>query len=135
MRRTTLLLILAATLALGACAPKLKFFTDAHDPFQEYVLEGKDSSGKVLVLPVSGIITEEPREGFMTTRPSMVQEVVSQLKLAEKDEAIKAVVLQINSPGGGVTASDILYHEITAFRERTKIKVVAVFMDLAASGG
>lgn len=135
MRRTPLLLMLAACLALSACAPKLKFFTDAHDPFQEYVLEGKDSSGKVLVLPVSGIITEEPREGFMTTRPSMVQEVVSQLRLAEKDEAIKAVVLQINSPGGGVTASDILYHEITAFRERTKIKVVAVFMDLAASGG
>ena len=138
MRRTpfpALFALLAATLLLAACAPKLKLFTDAQDPLEEYVLEGKDSSGRILLLPVSGVISEEPREGFMASRPSMVQEVVSQLRLAEEDEKIKAVVLQINSPGGGVTASDILYHEITAFRERTKVKVVAVLMDLAASGG
>ncbi len=133
--RRTLLLALAAALLLAACAPKLKFATDATDPLEEYVLEGTDSSSRVLLLPVNGIISEEPREGFMSTRPSMVQEVVSQLRLAEEDEHIKAVVLQINSPGGGVTASDILYHEITAFRERTKVPVVAVLMDLAASGG
>lgn len=40
IRRTTIL-ILAATLALDACAPKLKCFPDSHDLFQEYVLEDK----------------------------------------------------------------------------------------------
>ncbi|MBA4395078.1 MAG: signal peptide peptidase SppA, partial [Desulfobacca sp.] len=43
--------------------------------------------------------------------------------------------LEINSPGGTITASDILYHEIMAFKKRTNIKIVAALMDVAASGG
>jgi protease IV len=65
----------------------------------------------------------------------MIQEVVSQLKQAEKDKAIKAVILKIDSPGGTVTASDILYHEILAFKKRTGVKLVVAMMGVAASGG
>ncbi|MBI3604035.1 MAG: signal peptide peptidase SppA, partial [Nitrospirae bacterium] len=43
--------------------------------------------------------------------------------------------LRINSPGGTVTASDILYHEVRAFKERRKVPVVASIMDVGASGG
>ena len=64
-----------------------------------------------------------------------MQEVVSQLRLAEKDNEIKAVLLEINSPGGSITASDVLYHEIMGFKERTNAKIVAGLMDVAASGG
>ena len=38
-------------------------------------------------------------------------------------------------PGGSVTGSDILYHEISRFKEKTGAKVVAAMMDIAASGG
>ena len=48
---------------------------------------------------------------------------------------MKAVLLEINSPGGSITASDVLYHEIMDFKERTGAKVVAAMMDVAASGG
>jgi protease-4 len=65
----------------------------------------------------------------------VVQEVVAQLRLAEKDREIKALLLEINSPGGSVTASDILYHEIMGFKQRTGARVVAGMMDVAASGG
>jgi len=44
-------------------------------------------------------------------------------------------VLRINTPGGTVTASDIIYREIMLFREETKVPVVAALMDVAASGG
>ena len=71
----------------------------------------------------------------MDQRPSQVQEVVSRLRRAEKDEEVKAVLLEINSPGGSITASDILYHEIMDFKERTGARVVAALMDVAASGG
>ena len=67
--------------------------------------------------------------------PSMVQELVSQLRLAEKDKQIKAVLLKIDSPGGSVIASDILYNEIASFKKRTGIKVVVAMMGVAASGG
>ena len=64
-----------------------------------------------------------------------MQEVVSQLRRAEEDEDVKAVIIKIDSPGGSVTASDILYSEIAGFKNRTGAKVVVAMMGVAASGG
>ncbi len=44
-------------------------------------------------------------------------------------------MLKVNSPGGSVTASDILYNEIVRFKEKTGAKVIVNMMDVAASGG
>ena len=44
------------------------------------------------------------------------------------------MVLRINSPGGGVTASDTLYHELRKFKEETGVKIVAHITDVGASG-
>ena len=131
-----LIIIFAVTalLVTGCAAPKIKLFPDATDPLQEFTLEGTEK-GKVLVIPIRGIISDAPRKGFPRARPSMVQEIVSQLRLAEKDEEVKAVLLKIDSPGGSTTASDLLYHEIMAFKKRTGAKVVVAMMDVAASGG
>ncbi len=119
---------------IGCTTPKIRLFPSQADPLQEFTLEG-EAKQKVLVVPVRGIISNAAREGFIRTRPSLVQEVVSQLRLAEKDENVKAVIFKIDSPGGSVTASDILYNEIEAFKERTGAKVVAAMMGLTASGG
>lgn len=63
----------------------------------------------------------------------MADYVVEQLNYAGNDPAIRAVVLKINSPGGGVTASENLYYSILSFREH---KPLVVSIDtLAASGG
>jgi protease-4 len=43
--------------------------------------------------------------------------------------------VRINSPGGTVTASDVLYHELRVFKEQRKIPIVASIVDLGASGG
>mgnify|MGYP000060690325 CR=1 FL=1 len=119
---------------IGCQGPKIRLFPSAEDPLQEYTLQG-DATGKVLVIHVRGTISDVPRRRIVSTRPSMVQEVVSQLRKAEKDAEIKAVLLKINSAGGSATASDILYNEIVAFKEKTAAKVVVAMMDVAASGG
>jgi protease IV len=129
----TVLIVLLLSMT-GCTTPKIRLFPSQADPLQEFTLEG-EAKQKVLVIPVRGIISDSPKEGFVRTRPSMVQEVVSQLRLAQKDENIKAVIFKIDSPGGSVTASDILYNEIEVFKERTGAKVVAAMMGLAASGG
>jgi protease-4 len=118
----------------GCQAPKIRLFPSQADPLREFTLDGKADS-KVLVVPVRGIISDTPREGLIRTRPSLVQEVVSQLRRAEKDKNIKAIVLKIDSPGGSVTASDILFNEIRSYKERTGAKVVVAMMGVAASGG
>jgi len=135
MRKFMVMVVSVVLIFLVSCqAPRIRLFPSAADPLREFTLEGV-AKGKVLVIHVRGTISDAPRRQFLTTRPSMVQEVVAQLRKAEKDSEIKAVLLKINSPGGSATASDILYSEIVAFKQKTRAKVVVAMMDVAASGG
>ena len=64
---------------------------------------------------------------------SMVDDMRAALDQARDDNRVKAIVLEIDSPGGEVTASDTIYNAVTRARAR---KPVVVYMDsLAASGG
>ncbi len=132
--RGLVLLILLAFLYSGCTPPKIRLYPSSADPLREFTLQGKEK-GKLLVVPIRGVISDAPKEQFIRTKPSMVQEFVSQLRRAEKDEQIKAVLLKIESPGGSVIASDILYNEIATFKKRTGAKVVVAMMGIAASGG
>ncbi|MDH5738809.1 MAG: signal peptide peptidase SppA, partial [Nitrospira sp.] len=58
-----------------------------------------------------------------------------QLTRASKDEQVKAIVLRINTPGGTVTASDIIYHELKTFKAARKVPIIASIMDIGTSGG
>jgi protease-4 len=134
MRKPALIVMASVLmLACGCAAPRIKLFPSQEEPLQESILEGK-AEEKILVIPIRGIISDSPEEGFIRTKPSTVQEVVSQLQKAAQDKMIKAVVLQLDSPGGSATASDILYNELVRFKETTGRPVVATLMDVAASG-
>lgn len=136
LRHTPILgLALSACLLLSGCVQaNVSLFGEPGAPYREQVLEGKGRD-KVLLLGVEGLISEHTRQNLLRSRPSTVQELVAQLKLARADKRIKAVVLKIDSPGGTTTASDILYHELMAYKEASKVKLVASLMGLAASGG
>ena len=116
------------------CAPKIRLFTDGTVPYSEFTLKGTGDD-KILMIPIEGKISTAPSRGLLRDRPGLVQNVMAQLRKAETDEQIKALILKIDSPGGSVTASDILYHEIQAYQSRSGVKVIALFMGLAASGG
>ncbi|MCJ2165378.1 MULTISPECIES: signal peptide peptidase SppA [unclassified Pseudodesulfovibrio] len=135
MQFRLLLVLTALCLVLPGCAPKINMFgSQATEPLKEFVVEG-DGDGKLALIHLRGFLTAEPSQGFLRSRPSQVQELVNALKLAEKDDAVQGVVIAIDSPGGTTTASDILYHEITGFKDRSGKKVVAAMFDVAASGG
>lgn len=126
--------MLILTLLTACTGPRIKLFTDATDPLREFTIEGSGSD-RILLIPIRGVISDNPKKGLLSSSPSMVQQVVSQLRKAEQDRRVKAVLLKINSPGGSITASDLLYHEIAAYKARTKAKVIVCMMDMAASGG
>ena len=125
----TYLLILAFT-AWG-CTFNISLFPELQ-PLQEKVLEGRGEN-KILIVDISGVISEESGDG-MVEEPSIVARVKEELLVAEQDKQIKAVVLRINSPGGTVTASDLIYHEILRFKEKTGVKVIAAISGMGASG-
>ena len=132
--KKSLILLVLSVCAAGCMSPQVKLFTDATDPLKEFTLKG-EADEKALLIPVNGIISDFSRKGFLRTEPSMVQEIVSQLDMAAKDPEIKAVLFKIDSPGGSVTASDMLYHEIQAFKEETGKTIAVSLMNVAASGG
>jgi protease-4 len=90
----------------------------------ESTLGDGSANQKVAVLPIEGIINGETSEL-----------VCRWLRTIEKDENVKAVVLAVNTPGGGVTASDEIYHQILKLKEARKFPIVASMGGLAASGG
>jgi protease-4 len=134
MRRRSWLIMIAIIAVLAGCSlPKLSLFPEA-GPLKEVILEGSGEE-KILVLTINGPISDQPKQKLLRSNPGMVQELVTHLQRAEKDSKIKALLLKVNSPGGPVTASDILYHEISEYKQRSGAKVIVAMMSVAASGG
>ena len=128
------ILFICVILLFSCTAPKIKFFPSRTDPLQEFAVSG-EAREKILVINLRGFISDKPKTGLLGGKPSIVEETVAQLRKAEEDDKVKAVLLKIDSPGGTVTASDVLYNEIHQFKERTGKKLVVAMMGTAASGG
>src|SRR5713226_8053027 len=76
---------------------------------------------KIGVVDLEGIIID----------PSIV---VPQLKKFGDDDSIKAIILHVNSPGGGVAASEEIYREVKRIRDEKKKRIVASIQTVGASG-
>jgi protease-4 len=90
---------------------------------------------KVALIDVDGLIVNARTGNLFSSGDNPVSLFRERLDAAACDRRVKAVVLRINTPGGGVTASDIMYRDLVNFREETGKPVVACLMDVAASGG
>lgn len=87
--------------------------------------EGFSAGGDhIAVIPVEGVIDEE-----------MAKNVNRHLKQYGADSRVKAIILRVNSPGGGVSASQEIYREVKRVKEEKKKKVVVSMASVAASGG
>jgi protease-4 len=105
-------------------------------PFKETVLQGEGNK-KVLLVDIDGTISNKEKRSLMggQIRTGMVDRVREILLKAGGDDEIEALLLRINSPGGTVTSSDIIFHQIDDFKKKNKIPVYVTIPDLAASGG
>jgi len=96
---------------------------------------------KIALVDIDGTILNAREASLLGGGENKMALVVEKLTKAAADPSVKAVVLRINSPGGSVTASDILYHEVLKVRSGDAVRcrpakpVVAAMMDVAASGG
>lgn len=97
--------------------------------------DGHFAFDKVAMIDVSGTIRNDSPFQLFGQSENPVSFLLEQLDAAANDPRVKAVILRINSPGGTVVASELMYDEIIGFRERTGKPVIAMMMDIAASGG
>lgn len=99
-----------------------------HDP------DASDRAPKIAMIDVSGLIASVSA-GVFASGGNPVDDLVARLDKASRDASVKGVIIRVNSPGGTVAASEMMYNEIRAFRERTKKPVVISMAEVATSGG
>ena len=126
-------LVLIAILVLNHCS--IHFDVLGKDKIEEVVLVESKAKEKILIIDISGIMGMTVRPNMLNRESDVVSRVYYRLQKAVEDQRIKGIILRLDTPGGEVTASDILYNEIRNFREKTGIPVVSLMMGVAASGG
>ena len=127
------ILIALSLVALGGCFFDLGSFTRTQ-PLESKVVMG-DSGPKLAMVELNGVISEAERGSpFGITKPSMVARALEALDRAS-DDGVAGLLVKINSPGGSVSASETLHHEVLRWKEETGKPVVAYFQGMATSGG
>lgn len=131
-------LLVLAVLPLSGCFNGLLLRPCHCDrPLEESIVCDADHyfcSKKIALIDVSGVLVNAKSSGLLGDGANPVSNFREALDIAADDPHVKAVVLRINSPGGAVTASDIMYQDLINFRHATGKPVVACMMDIAASG-
>jgi protease-4 len=135
--RAVLIVVLA--LLVAGCSVISIDLSPRIRPLEEETVEGTGDA-KILLMDLSGFLSDETPTAILnlTTPPARVPLLVrvrEELKKAADDPKVKAIVLRVNTPGGTVTASDVIFRELELFKSRKAIPIVAVMMDVAASGG
>jgi protease-4 len=87
----------------------------------------------VAVVPAQGAISTQSGGGVFSSGGITSKAMVKTLRRLAGDDAVKAVVLRIDSPGGSPLASDLIWHEVMELKK--KKPVVASVGGMAASGG
>lgn len=98
------------------------------------VLEDGDSSSRIAVIDVEGMMIDQKSSPFAMDGYNH-QKILSNLEKIKRDKTIKALILSVNTPGGGVYESAELSHKIEEVKEERDIPVYTVMKNMAASGG
>ncbi|RSK28177.1 signal peptide peptidase SppA [Bacillus sp. HMF5848] len=112
------------------------FLSNLEDEYPEEILEDGDPFNKVLLLNVDGVIQDVGEIDSLWAAPGYNHRaMLKKIEKAEEDSSIKAIVLRVNSPGGGVAESAELYDKLLAFKENTDKPIYVSMGSMAASGG
>ena len=96
--------------------------------------DDEEDSAKIVRIHLDGVILLE--EGRWGLKPGSALTTLLSIQRATLDEDVRGLILEIDSPGGGVTASDIIWNALQEFKEADTNRAVVVMMgDTCASGG
>lgn len=141
MRRSQIiaLIAIAVIVVLGIVAvrfggPLEVGGTNVSGNMQEVVVSGQGTD-KIVIIRVEGVIQKQEDTSPWAANGFSFDWVMQQIKQAQEDDGVKAVILSVDSPGGSVVASDEIYRALKKLTVESGKPVVAVMGELAASGG
>jgi len=130
-----IIMVLTAIALAASCSPQFHLDFLGKADIQEVILIRSAAKEKILVIDIEGTISALASTSALAREGDILSQVYYRLERAAADPLVKAVIVRLETPGGEVTASDIVYHEILKFKEKTKRPVVGLMMSVAASGG
>ena len=141
MPRPAISALVVLALCLGGGCTRMRLVIDAvpaADALTESVVLQDGPAwfaSKIALIDLRGMIVDAERPGLIGPGENPVGRFVEGLRRAAADSAVKAIIVRINSPGGTVTASDVVYQEIMHFKAQSRKPVVVLMGEVAASGG
>jgi len=121
--------IVSTLLLLAGCAAHLHLDFLGAAKIEEVTLVPSPAKEKIL------LITSLAVPGTLSREGDILSQVYLRLEKASADPMIRGIILRLDTPGGEVTASDVVYHELVKFKEKTGRPIVGLMMTTAASGG
>jgi protease-4 len=124
-------------LSLGAtgCFIDLDLPSFGREPLVERVVQG-ERGPKLALIEIDGLISEVESRGTLgLSSPSLLARTREALDRAGEDDDVAALLVRVQSPGGTVSASETLYHELSRWKEENQRPVIAYLQGLATSGG
>jgi protease IV len=112
------------------------FLSQMNEEFTEEIIEEGNEFKKIVVLEVNGVIQEtDEAESLFETAGYNHRAFLKMIEQAENDDAVKAIVLRVNSPGGGVVESAEIHDKLSDLKKETKKPIYVSMGAMAASGG
>lgn len=96
-----------------------------------FTSEDTSLGSKAVIIPIIGDISSYGSSGMFSTESASAQTIINQINQANSDPSIKAIIFEINSPGGTIVGSKEISDEI----DRTEKPTIAWLREVAASGG
>jgi protease IV len=127
----------ALSLLLSGCGVSSFLITPVNNTseLKEVTVEsGRAFGGKIAIIGIEGMLLDDRDSGFLQPSENPLSLFIQELDRAASDDSVRAVVLRVNSPGGSVTTSDIMYDALMRFRHNTHKPVIASAQEVAASG-
>lgn len=115
-----------------------KVFDDnlfASDSYFEEVIESGNMMEKIAVLEVDGVIQDTGEPSLFSTGMYNHRDFIKKLNKVKDDDTVKAIVLRVNTPGGGTNESAEIYHKLMEIKEETEKPIYVSMGAMAASGG
>ncbi len=134
--------ILGISLLLNMATCTSALFNSVSYPEEEYPLVnerlawGEAHGTKVALLRLSGAIFPESPSTLFGAQVDPVTKLLSEIQAVTMDEEVRAILIEIDSPGGTVTGSDQIYRALLQFKESSPDRIIVARVgSMAASGG
>ena len=103
-------------------------------PVKQVPIGNCKTGPKIAIVDIDGLILNTPFAGPMSVGENPVALFREKLDAIEADPSVQALVLRVNSPGGGVAACTAMRHDLLRFKSRRQIPILACLLDCSTGG-